>query len=273
MCGPTTFAEPAIYLGYLFKDHGGGFEAQFNNGGVAGVTSTRNDFDLRGVWLELALPVALSQNFGAFVTGAHLFPERTKALQTYGLVGGSASREWNLDIQWWEITTGISCRFAPFLSAVGGFRWSSFIVDFNDPTDQVGLGLGGVAKLTTNAYIPFFGGEINCEPSCNTSLKAALIGFPALPSDVKFEETLTSVEGGTASFSTDATKNKSGYFLEALTEASIRINPASFGAFAKFDWLHTDRTRDFTVNGTNVEADIKFDRRNWIIGGKASVVF
>jgi hypothetical protein len=193
-------------------------------------------------------------------------------------VNGFGGREWNLDIQWWEINAGISCRLAPFLAAVGGFRWSSFVVDFNDPSDQVGLALGiDEAKLTTNAYIPFFGGEINVEPSCNTSLKAAFIGFPALPSDVKYRETITTptIDGlaATASLSTDSTKNKSGYFMEALTEASLRMNQASLGAFAKFDWLHTVRTHDFTVNGANVETELKFDRRNWVIGGKASIAF
>ena len=273
MCMPGPTAEPSVYVGYLFKDHGAGIDLQFSNGNVAGITSTRNDFDLQGVWLEFALPIAISKNAGLFFTGAHLFPVETKGLQSYTLVNGSASREWKPDIQWWEITTGLSCRLTPFIAALGGFRWSSFVVKFDDPTDQLGFTTTtDDAKLITNAYIPFFGGEINIEPSCNTSLKAAVIGLPALPGDLKYRETISATGAASISYS-GSTKYKSGYFMEALTEASMRMNPFSLGAFAKFDWLQTVRTRDFIVDGTNVNAEIKFDRRNWIIGGKASVVF
>ncbi|MBI4962412.1 MAG: hypothetical protein HY913_03980 [Desulfomonile tiedjei] len=274
MCMPSTMAEPAVYVGYLFKDKGAGIDIQLNNAGGAGITSTRNDFDLQGVWLELALPVAVSQNCGLFFTGAHLFPVQTKAVQSYGLITGTARREWQTDVQWWELNGGLSLRLTPFAAALGGFRWSSFVVRFDDPADQLLFTTASDdAKLTTNAYIPFFGLEINCEPSCTTSLRAAVIGFPALPSDVEFRETATPTDAASTRLFSGATKYKSGYFLEALVEAAMRMNTLSLGAFVKFDWLHTDRTRDFTVDGTNVQADIKFDRRNWIWGGKGSVAF
>jgi hypothetical protein len=274
MCMPGPTSEPSVYVGYLFKDHGAGVDIQFNNLDVAGITSTRNDFDLQGVWAELVLPFAVSKNVGFFVTGAHLFPVQGQSLQSYRLVNGFARRKWNYDIQWWELNSGLSLRLTPFAAGLAGFRWSSFVVNFNDPTDELGFVTAtDDAKLITNAYIPFFGLEINCEPSCNTGLKVAVIGFPALPTDVEYRETVSTTIGTVSTSFSGPTKYKSGYFLEALTEGSMRMNAWSLGAFAKFDWLHTDRTRDFTVNGNNVEADIKFDRRNWVIGGKAGFVF
>jgi hypothetical protein len=273
MCKPPISSEPTVYVGYLFKDHGAGVNIQFNNGDVVSITSTRNDFDLQGVWLELAIPVALSENAALFATGAHLFPVNTKALQSYRQVAGVARREWNPDIQWWELNAGLAYRLCPFASGLAGFRWSSFVVNFNDPTDQLGFAVStDDAKLTVNAYIPFFGLEMNCEPNCNTSLKAAVIGFPALPSDVEFQETLSPTGQVSARFS-GRTENKSGYFLEALGEASMRMNAWSIGAFARFDLIHTERTRDFTFDGIARQADIQFDRRNWILGGKIGVAF
>jgi hypothetical protein len=265
--------EPSLYVGYLFKDHGAGVNIQFNNGDVVGITGTRNDFDLQGVWLELALPVCLTENAGLFVTGAHLFPVQTKTVQSYRQVDGVARRTWNPDIQWWELNAGLTYRLAPFAIGVGGFRWSSFVVDFGDPTNQLGFTTAAVdAKLTANAYIPFFGLLLSCEPNCNSSFRAGVLGFPALPSDVEFQETLNPT-GETVTRLSGTTNYRSGYFLEALSEASMKMNQLSLGAFLRFDFVHTERTRDFTVAGVSRQADISFDRRNWIIGGKAGVAF
>jgi hypothetical protein len=274
MCKPPILIEPAVYVGYLFKDRGVGINIQFNDGDVVGITSTRNDLDLQGVWLELALPVALSQNANIFFTGAHLFPVQTKAFQSYGLLTGVAKREWHTDIQWWEINAGIGYRFAPFVSGVGGFRWSSFVVNFNDPTSQLGFTVStDDAKLTANAYIPFFGLEMNYEPDCNSSIKGAVIGFPALPSDVEYRENLSLPNQVSTRFD-GQTSYKSGYFLEFLGEASVKMQAWSLGALARFDILHAERTRDFTtVAGAGRQAEISFDRRNWILGGKVGVMF
>jgi hypothetical protein len=273
MCASPVTAEPSVYVGYLFKDHGAGVDIEFNNGDVVSITSTRNDFDLQGVWLELAVPFALSQDAFAFVTGAHLFPTQTKALQSYRQVNGVAKREWNPDIQWWELNAGLAYRFCPVVSGLGGFRWSSFVVNFNDPTGQQSFAAtSDDAKLTANAYIPFLGLAAGGEPSCNSSFNIAVLGFPAVPSDVEFQETL-SPTGQVSTRLSGKTDYKSGYFLEALGEASMKMNAWSLGGFVRFDVIHTERTRDFTVAGVSRQADIKFDRRNWIVGGKIGVAF
>ncbi len=62
-------------------------------------------------------------------------------------------------------------------------------------------------------------------------------------------------------------------FLEGLAEASAKMASCSLGAFVRFDAVHTDLTRDFTLNGISRSADIQFDRRNWIFGGKIGFVF
>jgi len=265
--------EPSAYVGYLYKDHGAGVNIQFNNGDVVGITSTRNDFNLQGIWLELTAPVALSPTAGLYFALAHLFPVQSTASQSYQQVNGSAKREWNPDIQWWEVDGAATYRLSRAAIGLAGFRWSSFVVDFSQPKSQQGLATTpDQAQLSVNAYIPFLGLMVQSDPSCNSSLRAAFLGFPALPSDVEFQETLTPTGQGLTRFS-GKTGYKSGYFLEALAEASTRMQGWNLGAFVRFDALHTDRTLDFTVNGSSRQADIKFDRRNWIFGGKIGFVF
>ena len=272
-CMPGTSIEPSVYVGYLFKDHGAGVNIQFNDGDVLGITSTRNDFTLQGIWLELAAPVALSQNVGLFSSVAHLFPVQTTALESYQLLDGAAKREWNPDIQLWEMDTALTCRLCQAAIGLAGFRWSSFLVNFGQATNQQNFSTSpDQAQLTVNAYIPFLGLALQCEPNCGSSFKAAFLGFPALPSDVEFQETLTPT--GTVSTRFSGTTNyKSGYFIEALAEASTRMGAWSLGALVRFDALHANRTRDFTLDGASRTADIQFDRRNWIFGGKIGLIF
>src|SRR5208283_5665958 len=265
--------EPSVYVGYLFKDHGAGLNIQFNDGDVLGITSTRNDFTLQGVWLELAAPVALSKNVGLFSSVAHLFPVQTTALESYQLLDGAAKPEWNPYIQWLELDTALTSRLCQAAIGLAGFRWSSFLVNFGQATNQQNFSTSpDQAQLTVNAYIPFLGLALQCEPNCNSSFKAAFLGFPALPSDVEFQETLTPTGQVSTRFS-GTTDYKSGYFLEGLAEASMKMAACSLGAFVRFDAIHTDRTRNFTLDGISRTADIQFDRRNWIFGGKIGFIF
>jgi hypothetical protein len=263
--------EPSVYVGYLYKDHGAGVKIHFEDGNVLGISSMRNDFTLQGVWLELAAPIALSQNAGLFLSVAHLFPVQTNALESYHQLVGS--REWNPDIQWWELDTALTYRLCQAAIGLAGFRWSSFLVDFGQATNQQNFSTSpDQAQLSANAYIPFLGLALQCDPNCNSSFKAAFLGFPVLPSDVEFQETLTPTIGTSTRFS-GATNYKSGYFYEALAEASTRMGACSLGALVRFDAIHTNRNLNFTTNGSSVTADIQFDRRNWIFGGKIGFIF
>jgi len=273
MCKRPVTAEPSLYIGYLFKDHGVGINVDFNNGDVVGITSARNDFDLQGVWAELAFPVCLTQNMSGFFTAAHLFPVEKTTVESYRRIDGVARREWNPSVQWWEFDWGLTYRLCPFATALGGFRWSSFVVNFDNPSSQVGfLESFDDAKLTVNAYIPLLGVLLNYDPSCTCSLKGAVLGFPALPGEVEYQEQMNNLVGDIARFNGKA-NYKSGYFLEVLGEVSTTMDAWSLGGFVRFDLVHTERTRDFTINGIATQADISFDRRNWIMGGKLGYQF
>jgi hypothetical protein len=275
MCKPRFSAEPSLYVGYLYKDHGGGIEVQFDNGDIVGITHTRNDFTLQGVWAEFAVPVCLAENLTGFFTAAHLFPVETTTTETYRLLnGGFASREWQPSVQWWEFDWGLTYRLCPYAAALGGFRWSSFIVNFDQPSNQNGFlpAAPDDARLTLNAYLPFFGLLANLEPSCTSSIKAAVFGFPAVPADVEYQESYRPTAGVFANINGKG-NYKSGYFLEALAEASTTMDRVTLGGFVRFDLLHTERTRDITVTGVPIQANIGIDRRNWIFGGKLGYLF
>ncbi len=267
-CMPGPSIEPSVYVGYLYKDHGAGTKIHFEDGNLlAGISSMRNDFTLQGVWLELAAPIALSQNAGLFFSVAHLFPVQATALESYSEL--VVSQDWNTDIQWWEMDTGLAYRLCPTVTGLAGFRWSSFLVDFGQATNQQNFSTSpDQAQLSVNAYIPFLGLALEHHPDCNSSFKAAFLGFPVLPSDVEFQETLAE-----ATRFSGATNYKSGYFYEALVEASTRMGAWSLGALVRFDAIHTNRNLDFTSNGSSLTAAIQFDRRNWIFGGKIGYVF
>ncbi len=214
-----------------------------------------------------------ARNAGLFFALSHLFPVQSNALESYGQLSGAAKREWNPDIQWWELDTALSYRMSQGVFGLAGFRWSSFVVNFGQPTNQQGFATSpDQAQLSVNAYIPYLGLELQANPNCNSSFKAAFLGFPALPGDVEFQETLTPT-GQVSTRLSGSTDYKSGYFLEGVVEASMKMAACSLGAFVRFDAIHAERTRNFTLDGSPRQADIQFDRRNWIFGGKIGFVF
>jgi len=193
----NTCSEPSVYLGYLYRDHGAGLQLQFN-GPVTPVGLpyyTRNDFDLQGIWLELALPMTIGNNFGLLLSGAHLFPLQPTSLQSYSLSGAtdSAARQWTPDIQWWEVNTAGTYQLVPSFSGVIGFRWTSFVVNFNNPKKQTGFITPNTDSetLNTNAYIPYAGFVMEGKPDCRSKIKLAAYGSPILPATIVYNETVS----------------------------------------------------------------------------------
>ena len=87
-------SEPSVYVGYLYKEHGAELQIQ-NNGPVTvgSATFTRNDFDLQGIWIELALPMTINENMGLILTGAHLFPLQPTSVQSLLTCRRAVSRQ------------------------------------------------------------------------------------------------------------------------------------------------------------------------------------
>lgn len=272
----TTSSEPSAYVGYLYKDHGAGIQLQFNGPATVGQTTyTRNDFDLQGIWLELALPVAIDHNMGFLVTGAHLFSIQPTSIQSYSLAGvASAARKWNTDVQWWEVNGAGSYQFFPSVTGIVGFRWINFAVNFTNSVDLQGFVSPSTdaATLTTNSYIPYSGLLIESKPDCRGTIKLAAYGSPILPVDFDYNETVSLTGQARTAFSTKAAMGN-GYFAEGFTEYSLKRESCSIGGFVKFTVVHAERSIGALVGGINTPIDITFDRKNWILGGKIGYMF
>lgn len=106
--------------------------------------------------MEVGATIDVSQNVTAVFTGAHLFALQPSATQWYTITGSpSAARQWNPDVQWWEVNTAETYQLCPGISAIAGFRWTSFAVNFNNARNQQYFNaLTDSATLTTNLYIP-----------------------------------------------------------------------------------------------------------------------
>jgi hypothetical protein len=262
--------EPSLRVGYLYKDHGLEIKLNFAGGEERLVTSTKNDCEFQGMWAELVFPLVLTHRADFVFTAGHLFPFQTDAQQYYSLMNApGAKREWSPDVKWWELNTAWAYRFNSLLSGIAGFRWSSFVVEFERPRSQQGFTtLGDEAKLIADAYIPFVGLLLKNSSYNSGCLQAAVLGFPALPGNFEHAETLSlSGQQVLARFSPDG-NYKSGYFFEASGEYSVHKSDWNFGAFVRFTAMHCERDRQLNVNGVSSQADLSFDRQNWIFGAK-----
>ncbi len=271
----TTYSEPSAYVGYLYRSHGGTLQTRLDGPATAGQTTfLRNDFDLQGIWLELALPVTISQDIGFVVSGAHLFALQPTSTQSYTIFNSpTAARQWNPDIQWWEMNAAGTYQFAPFISGLAGFRWTSLITNFNDAKNQVGFVAPNAdcGSLNTNSYIPYAGVLMEGKPDCRSSVKVAAYGCPILPASLTYNETMDLTSQPTAIYAT--TLSSTGYFFETLAEYSMRREAWLMGSFVRFTTLRMERSVGATVGGVNMPIDIIFDRSDWIFGGKIGYTF
>lgn len=226
--------EPSVYLGYLCKDHGTGFSVQFNDANQAGASfrSTRNDFELQGIWLELAFPVTISKELTATLSGAHLFSLQPKSTQSYALIGPpSAARCWNPEVYWWEVDGKGAYKLNQYLSAVVGFRWTSLGADFGNACDERGFVNPNtdIETLRTNTYIPYSGIMLENGVDCQGGLKLAAYGSPVVPADFNYRETI-SLTGGALTLNPQVNLGL-GYFFEGYSEYWMKRQSVIFGVF------------------------------------------
>ncbi|MEW6532199.1 MAG: hypothetical protein AB1473_15290 [Thermodesulfobacteriota bacterium] len=280
-CGPNVVIEPMIYLGYVWKDRGVGLKAENDAAPVLGLLETRHDYDLSGFWLEVAIPVSFDYNYGLMVSGAHLFPAATTSRQTYNLAagGGGGRRDWNTDIQWWNVQAAGSYSFWRGVNLLAGYRWDSFMTKFTSPSDLVGIpGLNtDQADLTVSAHIPFIGIQLDPWLSCETFTKVGFVGFPVVLGSVIYKEGLGNAANGPAALNGNQGFD-SGYFMEAYGEGGMKMANWNVGGFVKYSTLHAtskvDLEASLAADGTAQQRyNFTFDRRNWIFGGKIGVAF
>jgi hypothetical protein len=155
--------------------------------------------------------------------------------------------------------------------------------------------LGGT-DFTFSGYIPFFGAVADASLGYATSLKAGVIGFPALPGSFGYREVVNYGQTRGANWNGIKTSNEftSGYFLEVFGQVSTPINWwAQAGAFIKYSGVSGNATTDINTTiavneranpnppptylydpkSFHNQADVTFQRSNWIFGGTISTRF
>lgn len=290
-CETPMLLDPTVYAGYLYKDRGVGLKFDAEGGqNLAGLTNFRHDYDLNGIWLQLLLPVQITEGFCLTLGGSHLFPIDSSSEETngqsrevYTFVAGVQSdrRNWDTDIQWWNVTAAATMDVFDPVKVIGGFRWDSFMTNFSDPTlPAVGTVAGGVADeadVTVNQFLPFFGSVVTLPVTCESVVKGSALFFPTMIGDWKYGQTLGAAVPTPARIMGEGTFN-SGYFLETMLEAVAKYDNATIGAFCKVEWAHGKSNETLSipfVGGLDqafppAEFEVEIDRRHWVWGLRAS---
>jgi hypothetical protein len=277
-CGPKNYMEPTLYFGYAYNEKGVGFKLEASDGvNVGAVERFRQDFDVKGLWLELQTPITISECLGLSLGGSHMFPLATNSTESYVAVGPTASnRKWKTDVQWWDVEAVATYKLGCSMTVLGGFRWDSYMSNFKDPYDATFATSTpqDESDVTFSGYIPFVGLQLVQEVSCYSIVRATVIGTPIFWGDYIYKET---IGGAGARLHTNGGIGD-GRFIEAMGEAAIKLSNVHIGAFAKYSALRgTDKTSlDLDAAATGRETGsfkFSFDRSHWIFGARIGLTF
>jgi hypothetical protein len=279
-CGPKNYTEPTIFFGYVYKDKGLGMKLESSDGNLGEIERIRQDFDINGLWLELQAPFTVTNCFGLSLGFGHMFPLKTKSVEGYLTTNTTTpadNREWTADPQWWTVDAAATYKLNCSLTAIGGFRWDTFMTNFKDPTLTAVVDTNGEERsdMTFNGYIPFLGLQLVRQVSCVSIVRATVIGTPIFWGDYDYKETIGSATAASRLHSSGVVNN--GRFVEAMGEVAVNLCPMQVGAFVKFSALRGTDETDF-VQQTDAQiasAPFKYeiDRRYWVFGARIGMTF
>jgi len=176
-------------------------------------------------------------------------------------------RTWSAGVQWYTLDGRVVYSLSKNFSAVFGFRFDSFSVNFSDPSDIAGNpGFpSDEADLAVTGYIPYSGWTL----SYGSALKLSVIGTTYVPASAVYKETFGWNERweGSGDFNT-------GYFAEVAGEYGTNFMGGHIGFFAGWTCLHGTAPFHVVVRGdpsNDFTLSLSVDRQNWIFGGKFSI--
>jgi len=277
----------ALEVGYTADRNGVTFDFS-NNRGFAGLdfNDWKVNYRLQGLWLGLSATVPVGQRLSFIANGSWLFPSNQRANEEEYFVPFTLTRRWSTSIQWSTVGAGAALNLDGPASLVAGFRWESLQTTFRDPELQNFQ--GGLpydeADIKLNLYLPYVGLVMGlgswlsstCAP-LDPRVQVGLIGFPYTPGEIKYGETIGSLEPRLkVSGPID-----NGFFMEAFLNCNCGLpgGGGTIGFFAKWSYVHgkagtTSSAEDFETGfGPSDSVDVNFDRRNWILGAIFDVNF
>jgi hypothetical protein len=272
--GPTHLlslsAQPTVYIGWITPNKATTFSLANNASNQFNIRSLEQTLNVQGVWTELLVPIKTSSPLGLILDFGYLFPSNKQSEETYNLTSGvAASRTWNTSSQLWNCSVAATYHMYPSMTGIMGFRYDSFMTNYKDPGFQVSQNLYlrkvDIAEFDFSGYLPFLGVMVEKTIGYGSSLKASLIGLPALFGSFVYKERISSSNLINSSFKDiydPSTKSNvtvdyedrwdglqasneftSGYFLEAGGDLSFPISSwGQAGVFVKYSGVYGKTT-------------------------------
>lgn len=259
-CEPCCPSSIKLDVGYLFGDRGvqiGPSVSRDNvsgDGTFVGASAWKSQWRVQGVQLGATAQVPLRDDFGVLLRGTWLFPDNSKASDTYTIptgLAGDFAVNWGTKTQYYTLDAAAVYPACALCNVLGGFRYDSLCTDFKNPSYGL-LNFDGADKAqgTINEFIPYVGLAVNY----GTTARVAFIGTPILWGTLKFEETFGRT--GPIAYQYNATLQK-GYFLEASAEYGVNIGGGTASLLAKWTYLHSTGTPTAHANEPGIpNADV-----------------
>jgi hypothetical protein len=278
------YSQPTIYTGYVSRTNGVDLVLDAGNSSTALTAGLRHQFDLKGTWVELLVPVRSTGRLGLAFGGGYLFATDPRSTETYTFFpdGTQIQRTWATDIQWANCQVACTLGILPSLTGILGFRYDSFLTNFRYPENNISAigDVYDVADLTFAAYIPYFGLLINDVGMGPIRADIGVVGFPTLLGSLDYHERIgapgIAVPGGFNNGIPASNEFRSGHFIEAFGECSVRMRFGQIGAFGKYGAVYGRTFASLGERNSRLlspNLNFTFERRNWIFGGKISVDF
>ncbi len=286
--GPTSCGEgtPSLGLGPLVGYVGW---MPYTTRGVGfGVGGSLGQFDqnygLSGVWFGAQDTCLLSNWLGFMASGWYLVPSNATSTEVYnnGLFG---ARPWDTSTEWWYVDGALLINGPHCLSLILGLRYDYHNTQFSYTTtasttidgDRVIFGLPtDQATVTSEGWIPLIGTQV-AYSGPTTDLTVRVVGFPALPGNIEYRETLGALGnllgGGGAGNADFSGTYFNGYFLEVFADYTRKFGAGGIGAFARWNMTHGNSNADIALPIGTASYALGFNRTSWTFGGSVSLSF
>jgi len=239
-------------------------------------------------------PVSFTLDLAGFGLGfGYLFSINKDSSETYDL-SSETSRSWNTRVQMAKFDMWATYDITPTVSTILGFRYDSFLVNFEDPAPTFSISsltFSGeqTADFNFSGFFPIIGVAWQRVLGPSQGLRAGFSGFPAVIGAFSYRENLFKPannkdnRGGL----TASNEFKSGYFIEAFADFAVPLSSwARFGVFGRYNLIHGRTSMDVNAGTMLQEYDTKetqhyriipstatFQRNVWFVGAAFSTTF
>lgn len=274
----------SISTGYFGHRTGADISFSASNQPAGAVRELRQQFDLQGISLDVAVPVGCLSPFGILVGGGYSFCFNEPSRETIQLVGASTlTRSWTAQPQIGNVYGALAVAFRPSLSGMVGIKYENFQTNFVNPGTGLAAALAELdtAEISLNTCTPYLGLMYdNLRAGSGVNVQLGVIGFPVVLGWVDYRETVAAtlnVGGSNVPGFPAANNIGQGYFLDAFADLSLTaMYGMQLGAYVKYGTMRVEsdiNVGERNANIPSVDYKFEFQKRSWGVGGRVSVMF